>query len=379
MLEDATLDLLKFESYPTLAAAIDASVESVMTRWQSLVKEKLPTADELTLTQLRDELPQVLQELAKTIGSENGAGFEALKEVSKDHGQLRFHQSYNVGELLVEYGILRSILIDEIVTELGRDLTVSESAALNMGVDTAVRNGVMRFTAFQQQQMKAVVDAQSKNLSFLSHDIRGGLNGVLLMVEVLKRELAGEPKFTESIQDLDSMRSSILDTVATMDRFLHAERFRQGKVLPHNTTLPLLPLLNDLATTFRHQAEAKGLKLSATVRSPVTAFTDKDLLQLILQNFLFNAIKYTTSGSIEVKAEQLANGKLRISVIDTGPGIAPEQLQNLFGAYTRGETHGQDGVGLGLSIAKQAADMIAATISVESNVGKGSTFNLDLP
>ena len=60
-----------------------------------------------------------------------------------------------------------------------------------MGIDTAVRKSVNKFAAFQQQRLKAVAEAQSKYLSFLSHDLRGGLNGVLLMVEVLKRELAG--------------------------------------------------------------------------------------------------------------------------------------------------------------------------------------------
>ena len=272
-----------------------------------------------------------------------------MKEVSKEHGQLRFHQSYNVGELLVEYGILRPILLDEVSSHLGRRLTVPESAALNMGIDTAMRNSVTRFTAYQQQQMKAVVDAQSKNLSFLSHDLRGGLNGVLLMVEVLKRELAGEPRFSDSIQDLDSMRRSILDTVGTMDRFLHAERFRQGKVQPHNTTVQLVPLLTELVAQSRHQADAKGLKISANIPSPLTAFIDRELLLLILQNLLANAIKYTSTGSVEIKAEQLTTGTLKLSVIDTGPGIAPARLGNLFAPFTRGETHGQDGVGLGLS------------------------------
>jgi signal transduction histidine kinase len=379
MLQDATLDLLKFESFPLLAAAVEARIEPVLARWQQLVCEKLPTADELTLTQLRDELPEVLGELAKTLASEDGSHFERLVAVARGHGQLRFHQSYNIGELIVEYGLLRSIIIDEVMTHFGRGLTVPESASLHMGIDTAVRNGVTRFTAFQEQQMKAVVDAQSKNLSFLSHDLRGGLNGVLLMVEVLKRELAGEPKFSESIQDLDSMRQSILDTVGTMDRFLHAERFRQGKVQPHNTTIPISQMLSDLLLGFRRLAESKGIKLSVKAEPKLTAHADRELLQLILQNFLSNAIKYTARGTVEIKAVQLTGERTRISIIDTGPGISPERMDSLFAPYIRGETHGQEGVGLGLSIAKQAADLIGATIKVESKVGTGSAFNLDLP
>jgi signal transduction histidine kinase len=379
VLQDATLDLLKFEPFPLLADAVTDGAEAILSRWQALVCEKLPTADELTRSQLRDELPQILEVLALTLGSEDGRHFDQLKAVAQSHGQVRFHQSYNIGELLVEYGILRSILIDEVTIRLRRDLTVSESASLNMGIDAAIRNGVTKFTAFQEQRMKAVVDAQSKNLSFLSHDLRGGLNGVLLMVEVLKRELANEPRFSESIHDLDSMRQSILDTVSTMDRFLHAERFRQGKVQPHNTTIHLSQLLTDLQLAFRHQADSKGIRLLVSKPEKLVGFTDREMLLLILQNFVSNAIKYTPNGQVELKAEKLPTDKLAISVIDTGPGIAPDRLNHLFAPYIRGETHGQDGVGLGLSIAKQAADLIGATIRVESKLGTGSAFVLELP
>jgi signal transduction histidine kinase len=333
----------------------------------------------MTLTQLRDELPTVLKELSKTLASEDGSHFERLKTVAQSHGRERFHQSFNIGELISEYGILRPIVLDEVSEHLGRDLSVAQSASLNMGIDTAIRNGVTRFTEFQQQQLKAVVDAQSKNLSFMSHDIRGGLNGVLLMVEVLKRELASEPKFSESIADLDSMRQSILDTVSTMDRFLNAERFRQGKVQPHNTTVQLSQILNDVLLAFRHQADSKGIKLSVPDRSDLTAVTDRDLLLLILQNIVSNAIKYTARGAVELKAQALADGKMGIAVTDTGPGIAPDRMQLLFAPFTRGETHGQQGMGLGLSIAKQAADLIGASITVHSTVGSGSVFTLALP
>ena len=68
-----------------------------------------------------------------------------------------------------------------------------------------------------------------------------------------------------------------------------------------------------------------------------------------------------------------------VSVADQGPGIPQEKLSELFGSFTRGDTHGQPGVGLGLSIARQAADLLGARLWAESEVGKGSTFYLKLP
>jgi signal transduction histidine kinase len=378
MLQDATLDLLKFSALPELAEAVGARTEAVLQRWYGVVKEKLPTADELTIEQLRDELPVVLGELSQTIASNDGSHYTRLEKASEGHGQTRFHQSYSINELLLEYAMLRPLLIDEVSSHLGRNLTPEEAASLNMGIDAAVRKGVSKFTSFQQQQLKIAAEAQSKYLSFLAHDLRGGLNGVLLMVEVLKRELAGEEKFKESIHDLDSMRRSILDTVSTMDRFLHAERFRQGKVQTHNTTVALPNFLDDLVSNFIHHARAKGLQLISDISATETAFTDKELLLLILQNLLANAVKYTSKGTIRLSLVK-ADGKTLISVADEGPGIPTDRLATLFQPFVRGETHGQDGVGLGLSIAKQSADLIGAKLSVESQQGKGTTFTLELP
>jgi signal transduction histidine kinase len=349
-----------------------------MKRWQAVVTEKLPTADNLTLEQLRDEIPIMLSELAGTLESNDGAHLQGMVQASLGHGEVRFHQSYNINELLIEYGLLRPIMLDEAITHLQRKLTTEEAASLNMGIDIAMRKAVNQFVTYQQKQLTVVADAQSKYLSFLSHDLRGGLNGVLLMVEVLKRELSGEPRFTDSIQDLDSMRRSILDTVGTMDRFLQAEQFRQGKVQPRNTTVDLKKLLSDLAVQYRYQAKAKGLELNVILSDGNTTFTDRDLLLMIVQNLLSNAIKYTAKGTVTLSAERSSDEKEIITVADEGPGIAPERVATLFDPFTRGETHGQGGVGLGLSIAKQAADLIGAKLSVQSNVGQGAKFMLEI-
>jgi signal transduction histidine kinase len=378
MLRDATLDLLKFSPFSDVAGAVQQRAPAIMDRWLAVVRSEMPTADALTLEQLRDELPDVLFELAKTLEASDGGHFDQMKAAAEEHGEVRFHQSYNLNELLIEYGILRPLVIDEIITHLGRPLKAEESAALNMGLDTIVRRSVIRFTSYQQSQLSVVAEAQSKYLSFLSHDIRGGLNGVLLIVEVLKQELAGEPRFAEPLGDMDRMRRAILDTVGTMDRFLHAERFRQGKVQPNNHPVDLQPLLAGLCNQMMHQARAKGLDMQCVVPGGTIVDTDKDLILLIVQNLLSNAIKYTAKGKVTLIADARATGGVVISVIDQGPGISPQMQSKLFEPFTRGETHGQEGVGLGLSMAKQAADVMGAKLSVESKPGAGSVFRVEL-
>jgi signal transduction histidine kinase len=199
------------------------------------------------------------------------------------------------------------------------------------------------------------------------------------MIEVLKRELAAETRLAGTIQDLDGMRRALLETVATMDRFLHAERFRKGKVQVRNARLDLKNICNEIIAHFVYQAQEKGLKLESQVGPEAIVVSDRELLTLVLQNLVSNAIKYTKRGNVRLTCEKTAAGGALLSVVDDGPGIEANQLSELFTPFTRGQTYGQSGVGLGLSIARQAADLLGAKLWAESEPGKGSAFFLELP
>jgi signal transduction histidine kinase len=343
------------------------------------VRQIMPTADELTLAQLRDDLPFILDNVAGALRSKGPDVAEELKSASAAHGAVRFHQSYNVSELLLEYSVLRPILLEELGTKLGRDLRMAESIAVNQSLDIAQRRSVMAFVNHLTREMQATSEAQSKYLSFLSHDLRGGLNGVVLMMEVLKRELATEAKFAGSLEDLEVMRRAILETVSTMDRFLHAERFRKGKVQVNPAMLDLKSVVADACGQLSYQAKDKGVKIEQDVPADLQMTSDREILGLIFQNLLSNAIKYGRRSDVKVSGSRRPDGRIRISVHDKGPGIAEDKLKQLFSPFTRGETHGQPGVGLGLSIARQAADMLGAKLWAESVVGDGSVFHLELP
>jgi signal transduction histidine kinase len=98
-----------------------------------------------------------------------------------------------------------------------------------------------------------------------------------------------------------------------------------------------------------------------------------------VQNLLGNAVKYTKEGSVQIVTSHLPNSGCRITVADDGPGISTEQLEKIFQPYTRGTTHGQSGMGLGLTIAHEAAVLLKARLWAESQPGNGSNFHLELP
>ena len=139
--------------------------------------------------------------------------------------------------------------------------------------------------------------------------------------------------------------------------------------------------VDDVVRQATRLAQEKGLTLKLEVPATAVVNGDRELITLLLQNVLGNAVKYSTQGTVTVKAELRAGASQEwiVSVTDEGPGIPPEQLGNLFNAFSRGATYGQAGVGLGLAIASQAALAMASDLRLESEVGRGTTFHVALP
>lgn len=379
-MQDFSHDLPAGRAHPELGRALFSAIETVMGRWEPVVRASLPSADELTFAQLRDDMPKVLEQAARALESEGAFANATLHAITPLHGETRFHQNFRLDELLAEHRILRPIVMEEVSARLGRAMDVEDVCALMGMLDLVTHRAALEFVDHQKRQLQAANEVQSKYLSFLSHDLRGGLNGVCLMIEVLKRELAPEERFKESVDDLDMMRRSIFETIGTMDRFLHAERFRKGKVQVRPSKINLKHLLMDVSAQLAYQAKDKGVALGMDAPAECAITSDKDLLLMVLQNVTANAIKYGSRAPVQLTAQQTADGAWRISVRDHGPGIASDKLADLFRPFSRGETQGQSGVGLGLSIARQAADLLEAKLWAEPNGdGSGTTFHLQLP
>ena len=147
--------------------------------------------------QLRDDLPEVLQRVAAALLSNQRYETDLLAHISPKHGAVRYDQGFNLNEVLVEFSILRSTLVQQVAAHLRRDLQTAEVMALGAALDLPFGYSISRFVDHLTHQLQAATEAQSKYLSFLSHDLRGGLNGVFLMIEVLKRELIGEERLAE--------------------------------------------------------------------------------------------------------------------------------------------------------------------------------------
>lgn len=227
----------------------------------------------------------------------------------------------------------------------------------------AARNKADRANAFK-----------SRFLAAANHDLRQPLFAAGAYVDVLARRLK-QPALNElcanTHQALDAM-SEILDA------FLDVSRLESGAIKPHIYDFPVDEVLERVIASNRPQAEQKKLRL-VWLPSCCTARSDPALLERVIDNFVSNAIRYTREGQVTVSCEQ-RDGTARIAVNDTGMGIPAQALEDIFGEYVRLDSSSQDhGLGLGLSIAKYITDALGRRIEVQSAVGKGSTFAIEVP
>jgi signal transduction histidine kinase len=380
--EDLTLDLLAYHAFPLLASAFAARKDDIIRQWEIALVQTLPAADALTLQNLRDSIPLILQEIQEAFESDKPFTTRNLVEGSKMHGESRFQENYNIRELVVEYRLLRRVIIEQISDELEEKLDTQHNIALNMAVDTALQSGIVIFTENLQQQIKAAAEVQSKYLSFLSHDLLNHLNHAMLHVQLLSRKLASIPAYADSGAELESVKRAILQTTTGMERLLQSEQLRKQSARHLTAAVDLNELLAEVAGQWTYEARSKGLEVDIDVPKDASAMSDQSLLTLVLHNLLGNAVKYSSTGKIQVTARRAPDRddiSWVLSVIDQGPGISPDNLSHLFNAFRRGDTFGKPGVGLGLSIASEATRLLGGKLEVESQIGNGSAFRLMLP
>ena len=147
-------------------------------------------------------------------------------------------------------------------------------------------------------------------------------------------------------------------------------------------TFELRPLLLELEEFLKPQTQVKSLTLHMNInRAPSTVYTDRNKLRQILLNLLGNAVKFTHTGSVTLRASG-EDPTVTFSVIDTGIGIAPDHLAQIFEAFKQlesSDSREHQGTGLGLAISNRYAALLGGAIEVESTLGQGSTFTVKLP
>ncbi len=237
-----------------------------------------------------------------------------------------------------------------------------------------------------QTQAKAASDAKTQFLSAMSHEIRTPLNGVLGMAELLRETqlTADQRRYSEAISSSGRALHELLSDI------LDVGKIEAGRVEIERLDFDLRRLFTDLLTAFRELSATRSNRLEVDLRLPGNARVRGDATRLrqVISNLVGNANKFTQGGTIAVRVSAMptragdSRAWYRFEVSDTGIGIEPEKLENLFQPFVQADAsiHRQfGGTGLGLVISKHLVELLGGSIDVASEPGVGTRFGFELP
>ncbi len=228
-------------------------------------------------------------------------------------------------------------------------------------------------------QLRRAFEREKQASADISHELRTPVAALLTTIEVTLKKQRRPEEYREALEDC---RLSGLQVQHLVERLLKLARIDAGVDQLRPEQVDVSDLAEQCAAIVRPLAEARGLTLRLHCEGEAILSADPAKLREVLTNLLHNAIEYNRpDGSIDLAVVR-NNGTLRVEVRDTGIGIAPEDTVHLFERFFRADPSRQaEGLhaGLGLAIVKGYVDLMGGSIAVDSTVGEGSTFRVELP
>lgn len=289
--------------------------------------------------------------------------------------------------LLAEAAVDVSFALDNFAREEARKKAEMSLRELNETLESKVGERT-RELALALQRAEAADKIKSAFLATMSHELRTPLNSIIGFTGIVLQGLAG-PLNEEQTKQLGMVRSSARHLLELINDVLDLSKIEAGQLEVRAGLFDLRESIALVVASVKPMAEKKGLDLT-TCLSPELGMmvNDRRRVEQILLNLLNNAIKFTDSGSVSLKAEILPVSQscpclsVRISVADTGIGIRPEDLDTLFQPFRQidaGLSRQHEGTGLGLAICRRLATLLGGQISASSEWSRGSEFTVILP
>lgn len=390
-----------------LAAYLDTQREVITQSWleAARVHPDIQGAEPLAPEELRDHLPHIFDDFLATLRTNGSNSARAVtQDDARTHGHFRWEQHYRLDEILRELNIIRRMILRHGVNPFMRCADGFTEADNHKAHDLIERffedvaiGSVEQYTQHQQgglrehgeslravnEQLAQVDQSRLQLMRTVSHELRNILNGLSSALAVL------------SVEELESERQKMLgvcrqnfaDMNGLLEELMDYSALISGQIRRDVAAFDAARLREELAVSFRSRAEVRNLTFESRCDPEVGELvSDRRKIKQILTNLLTNAIKYRRrdAGRARITMEFLPAedaARWKFAVQDEGLGIAPENLAQVFEEFRRVSANQESvqGMGLGLAITKRLVELLEGTIRVESELGKGSRFEVTLP
>ena len=335
-------------------------------------------AHNLDVPTLNDHIPDLLEELACELEAcSEGSMIEGLKDYPVTHGLDRLRLGFDVEEVVAEYNALRGV-IQDLVERHDLGLRGAVNRTINRVIDISIGLAVKTYAA---QKALEIQQRREEHLTFVAHDLRSPLAAIAMAARLLEVAVPDVGRDERAAMLLGTMHRNVTRLNSLVVKVVQEEANLKTQVNERveRREVNLRELVETLVEDLRPLADASGLKLINEIPAGLTAFADAGMLSLIFQNLISNAIDYTTNGRVTVGARACeGSAAVECWVVDDGAGIPADRLEKVFDKL-ESDPDKKSGMGLGLAIVKQFVEAHGGRVSVESELGRGSTFRFTIP
>lgn len=230
-----------------------------------------------------------------------------------------------------------------------------------------------------RDQARAASQAKTDFLAVISHELRTPLNGIMGYSDLLTAGVPGQLNDKQQ-QHVERIRLGADHLLRIIDDILIFVRSETSPMEIHPEPVRVPHLIDEVVLMLRPEADRKGIALE-TDSDDALVISDRERLLRIIANLVTNAVKFTDEGRVQVES-RVGDGRLRVTIADTGPGIAEQDRERIFDAFwqvDQSSTRRVGGTGLGLSIARRLARQLGGDVTLESRPDGGSRFTVDVP
>ncbi|NJO29322.1 MAG: hypothetical protein HC874_18625 [Richelia sp. SL_2_1] len=240
----------------------------------------------------------------------------------------------------------------------------------------------IRCVEMQNFKLQEAAQLKSQIVTVLSHELRTPLNAILGFSDILLR-LNKNQFNSQSVKMVETIIRNGKQLLKLINNMLDFAKLEEGEFSLNLQYFNITELIRLIVDDLRFFANQKNINLDVNINiQNVKVFNDPIRIQQILTNLISNAIKFTETGSVLIELQELDEDKIIIIVKDTGIGISQIDLNHIFQAFRQAnqtKSRCYQGTGLGLTIVKDLLDLMGGNITVESQLGEGSTFRVELP